>query len=149
MAQEFISVRGKVVIERDILFIRTFTLPSFPETVLFEILVGIIALVLFISSFFIQDDGTRFLRIIISIVILTPRILPLYDILFKRSLATRIPLRRIKSYELKENANGLESTLILYLRSGRYKPILFRSLEKQYEPLASLISQHIAQPQFA
>ena len=74
---------------------------------------------------------------------------PLYDILFKRSLSNRIPLNRIKSFEIKPDEIGLETFVILHLKSGRYKKKFFRTLEKQYEPFTELLSQHIIQPQLA
>jgi hypothetical protein len=69
--------------------------------------------------------------------------------LIKRSFANRIPLNRIKSFEIKPDEIGLETFVILHLKSGRYKKIIFRTLKKQYEPFTELVSQHITQPQFA
>jgi len=72
-----------------------------------------------------------------------------YDILLKRSLAKRIPLDRIRSYEIKPDEIGLETSIILQLKSGRYKKVVLRTLEKQYESFTELVSQHIIQPQLA
>ena len=74
---------------------------------------------------------------------------PFYDVLFKRSLAKRIPLNRIRSFEIKPDEIGLETFVVLHLKSGRYKKIVFRTLEKQYEPFTELVSQFITQPQLA
>ncbi|HZH96879.1 MAG TPA: hypothetical protein VEY06_13390 [Flavisolibacter sp.] len=149
MAEEFVSVDGKVILEREVLFFRTIKFSSLTETVFFKIFAGVSALALFVTAFFYDNDFDLFRHLILSILLLIWFIPPLYDILFKRSLSARIPLSRIASYELKDDGKGLETTLKLHLRSGRYKAILFRTLEKQYEPLVNLISQHSTQPQFA
>ncbi len=146
MAQEFISVHGKLMIEREKLFIRTLLMPSFTETIFF-IAVGFLSISLFLARFFAESDWDLFKSIVIALVIVLPRISVLYDVLMKRSFSYRIPLSKIKSYEALPDNLGLETILKLHLSSGRYRSIRFRTLEKQIEPLTEAIEKHQSQLQ--
>ncbi len=149
MVQEFITSKGKVINERNILFFRNLTL-YFRDTILSEVFVFLALVTLFLFKIFEteKNNADYFEAVIIAIMALFNGE-RFYDILFKRSLSKRIPLNRIKSFEIKPDQIGLETFVILHLKSGRYKKIVFRTLEKQYEPFTELVSQHITQPQFA
>ena len=73
----------------------------------------------------------------------------LYFVLFRKSYSDFIPLNRIISFELKPDEFGLETEVRVHLRNGRYRSIIFRTLEKQYEPFTNMLSQYIAQPQLS
>jgi hypothetical protein len=147
MQQQFITSRGKAVIERDILYINNIKAdPVFAFNLLQLIIVcawllsemtGLGHDVLSIPA---EIGGTILILNIFNIV-------PIFKFLFKKCLSNRIPLHRIISYEIKEDDNGLENEVILHLRSGRYKSIAFRKLEKEDERFLEIISQTIAQPQ--
>ncbi|HVE61180.1 MAG TPA: hypothetical protein VNA26_05145 [Chitinophagaceae bacterium] len=150
MVQEFITSNGKVIKERDVLFIRNLKL-SFSNTILYQVGFPFIALIGFILQFIRATDieFVYYSRIVFWGIILSSQIPALYDILTKRSFAKRIAINRINSFEIKPDGIGLETFVILHLKSGRYKKIIFRTLEKQYEPFIQLVSQYITPTQLA
>jgi len=149
MVQEFITSNGKVIRERDVLFVKTLK-HGFWSPVL-HISLPFFILIIFILQFFRETDleFAYYFRIIFWGFLLSSQVPILYDILIKRSFSNRIPLSRILSFEVKPDEVGLETFVILKLKSGRNRKINFRTLEKQYEPFTELVSQHIIQPQFA
>jgi hypothetical protein len=146
MKQEFISSEGKIINERNILFIKRLN-ARFHHTIVYELRYPLIFCIwAMIKWFSTEEPFDIFVACIITGLALSHSY-PLYDILFKRCLSNRIPLNRINSFELKDGDTVLDRHVILHLDSGRYKKIAFRSLEKQYEPFIELISQQISQPQ--
>ena len=142
MAQDFFTVNGKVVVERDKIFIRTIKPRPFTETPLFQVIVGLLAIVVFVTTFFIEDPLKRFFRIVLSIFLLGQWLVPLYKLLTKTSLADRIPFSRIRSFALQPDSNGLEISLLLHLVNGRERKIIFRLREKEWEGLSQVLASH-------
>lgn len=149
MQQEFITSRGKVVIERNILYINHVKAdPVFS----FNIFQGMLLCAWLLFEVTGLNDGVLSLPSGIAGTLLffnIFNIVPFYKFLFKKCLSNRIPLHRIISYEIKEDYFGLENEIILHLRSGRYKSIAFRKLEKEDVRFLEIISQNIAQLQLA
>ena len=73
----------------------------------------------------------------------------LYDVLFKRSYASRIPLSRIKSYKIEDDHYGIQTEVTLYLKNGRYKKIISRKLENQHVPFTEFLELHSTELHFA
>ena len=149
--QEFITLYGKAIIERDVLFLKSFDVP-FNNTGFFRIAreLGFLAiLTVSLITFTTGDDSKNFIPVLAWSVVVLLRMPSLYDVLFKRSYASRIPLNRIKDVTLVSDNHGLHTFVKLHLANGRYRMIRFRTMEKQYEPLIAAISLHSEQPQFA
>jgi len=151
MKKEFISSNGKVEIERNVIYVKTMLYGGIENTAFGKLLFpSMIVLYLVLTG---MGDFDNPLKLIISSAvcgIMGASYVPqVYDILFKKSFATRIPMDRIVSFELRPDTTGLETQVILHLRNGRYRSIKFRTLEKQYEPFTDLLSQNLSQPQIA
>lgn len=138
MKQEFVTLYGQAIIERDTLFLRSLYLP-FEKTPLAQIGIELIWLTVFVSRLFSLDTSMRMIIAIVWGLLIASRIPTMYDKFFKRSYATRIPLSSIERITKKKDAHGLETELRLHLKSGRYKSIVFRNLEKQLEPFISAL----------
>jgi hypothetical protein len=149
MKREFMTLKGKVVIERDFLFIRTLIFrPGF--TLLMKLFIPLAIVAMFFVIVVEEKNVPRgFFHIFLWGVFAMIQLPGLYTMLFKRSYSNRIPLDRIVSFEVKPDTTGLETTVILKLKNGRCRPIKFRTLEKQYEGFIELITQHVTQSQFA
>jgi len=152
MKHEFITSRGRLTIERDIIYIQNQKI-SFNDTMLGIMLYPLAILALFFLKInFVEGSFDLLIGFIWGFVFLGlffGKIYISFDLIFKRSLADRISLSRIKSFETKPDATGMETDVIFHLKNGRYRKIPFRTLEKQFEPFLDLVSQHITQPQFA
>jgi len=144
MKQEFITSIGKVIRERDVLFIKNLNF-KFHHGLVYELLPPI-AWILYALSWFIsiENNFELFMGFVVSFIAFF-HFYPFYDLIFKRSLSKRIPLQRIESFEVKQGESLLETDVILHLKNGRYRKIVFRTLEKQYEPFTELLSQYTAQ----
>jgi hypothetical protein len=149
MQQEFITSRGKAIIENNVLFVRNFK-PDFFDTVFGRIIFPLIlALAIILQFVYIRGALDYYIAGFWTIFFLVTYANRLYDLIVKRSFANRISLSRFKSIEIKPDQWGLETEIRIHLRNGRYRPINFRILEKQYELFTELISRYTAQPQFA
>ncbi len=144
--QEFVTVYGKAIIERDVLYIKSFDVP-FSETAFAKIGYEVAFVVLFILQFFNGDGNRKYVGILLWGLLLLGHLPGLYDAIFKRSYAKRIPLEQIKSLKIKEDNVGLQTYVIMDLASGRYRKIAFRKLENQYQPFIETISQYLPQYQ--
>ena len=61
------------------------------------------------------------------------------DFVFRRYWKSRLEISRITVIKLGQDETGLETNMILKLRSGRYKPLRFRTLENQFERFVEAI----------
>lgn len=146
MNQEFITSNGKVVRERNILFIKTLKF-HFSDSIIGQWLWALVPVFAILIS--CSLDGWRKVSGLFYLLLFFDNLKLLYRLLFTKSFAGRIPLEKINSFEIKPDKTGLETHVILKLKSGRYRTIAFRTLEKQYEPFTELISQHIFQLQLS
>ena len=147
MRSEFITTGGKIVLERDTLFIRNIN-TGFHHTLAYELAMPLVYMVVAIFRLCTVETPFDYVAGAVFVILAIGHSRPLYDVLFLRSLSNRIPLKRIRSFELIDN-DALHTTMVLKLQNGRYKKISFRLLEEQYQPLAELLSQHVHQTQSA
>ena len=145
---EFVTLYGKVVIERNVLFIRNFDVP-FTRTNLFRIVYELCFIGVFIMSFFIENAPKKYLHLLAWGILLLSRVTQLYDILFSRSYSNRIPLSRINSVTTSADNSGHHTFVHLHLKNGRYRVIPFRTLEKQHETFIEAITSELATTQLA
>ena len=146
---EFITRSGKIIADKNVLFIRMIDL-SWHNTLAYEVFFPLGWLLLFISRFFGENKSSFEIAVTCLIgMLMMMHIKPLYDIIFRRSLAYRIPVNRIASYEIREGNNILETVVHLNLHTGRYRRIVFRSHEGQVEPFTRYLEQFLIQVQTA
>src|SRR5215212_5929585 len=96
MKQEFITVRGKVFIEKDTLFVKTLNHDA--NTFLFKIFLPLLTLGLFVYFLFTKENtpGDNF-RVFMWGLFCFVQLPKLYESLIMRSHSNRIPLNRIVS----------------------------------------------------
>jgi hypothetical protein len=149
MDQEFVTSMGKVMLNNQRVLIKDLKF-NFWKTALGEIALpaSIIAF-----AFFGYFSPTKPLGYVVSAVFValffSTSFKHLYAAVVKKSYSAYIPVNRIKSFELKPDEFGLETELRLHLKNGRHRSIVFRTLEKQYEPVAEQLSQYLVQLEFA
>ena len=148
MKQEFVTSKGKVIFERNVLFFRYMKL-YFSETVLYKFIFGVlpfIALILFIVFF---DEPSDIIRVLMWFFFMASNYNHLLDILYRLSFSNRIMVSKIVDVKMEPAENGLETNVILLLKSKRKRIIPFRTLEKQHESFFEFITQQIAPAQLA
>ena len=149
MKQEFITVSGKVIIEKNILLIRAFYF-RVNWSIILKLIVPLLIWMMFIVLLFDEPKDSKWnFRIFMWGLMSVLQLPNIYEMLIQRSYSNSIPLNRIKSFEVKQDIVGYITLVIIKLKNGRYRTIKFRTLEKQYESFTELVSQHIIQPQFA
>jgi hypothetical protein len=146
--QEFVTLYGKAIIERDVLFLRSYNVP-FTRTNFFRVGYELCFIAIFVLSFFKDEGPGKYISILGWGFVLLFRFTEWFDILLKRSYAHRIPLNRVESVATEPDQFGLNTNIRLQLRNGRYRIIPFRTMEKQYEAFIEAISHQIAPTQFA
>ncbi len=149
MKQEFITVSGKVIIEKNILLIRAFYF-RVNWSIILKLIVPLLIWMMFIVLLFDEPKDSKWnFRIFMWGLMSVLQLPNIYEMLIQRSYSNSIPLNKIKSFEVKQDIVGYITLVIIKLKNGRYRTIKFRTLEKQYESFTELVSQHIIQPQFA
>ena len=148
MKYEFTSLKGKVLIENNVILIKTLDLDV--STFFFRFLIPLVIPVFYIAWLFnFQENPKNYVSVIFLGLLSIMQLPTIYNIVIRKSYSSRIPLDRIISYEVKPDIKGLETIVYLKLKSGRYRQISFRNLEKQYEPFLEIISAHITQATLA
>jgi len=147
MNTEFITVYGKVILERNILHIRTMKL-QFTNTVFARWAWALLPAIAIIINIFEPDPFRRFIRVLMFSIVFASNLKHLYELVLKRSFAARIPLCRIRRYEVVEDENGLEVHVKVFLASGRFRKISFRKHEAGLGAFTQLMDSVISQPQF-
>ncbi len=123
--------------EYNVLFIKNRKV-YFQETGFARITWNGLPVVLLILVFFMSYEPFRFYTHLVLYGIWTIDRLPsLYKLIFKTSFSKRIPLENIAAVEVKEDANGLETQVLLFLKNKRVRTVTFRKLENQYEAFLS------------
>lgn len=150
MNQEFITSIGKVIRERDVLFLKTLK-GGFTNTIVYENGYPFVVFIIFCLQFirWTEVEFFYYYRIVFWAILFSTCASSLYDTIAKKSFAKSNPLNRIKSFDIKEGESELETVVIIHLKNGRYRKIAFRTLEKQYEPFTELLSQYSMQLQVA
>jgi hypothetical protein len=148
MKPKFVTDRGRVEIERNVLFIKTVKF-SFWDSAFMACLRGFGPVIIFTILLLSADDARSYTRTVLWSVLAIGSLPDAYRILFKKSFANRIPLANIRSWSVRPDMNGLETHVVLELQSGRTRTITFRTLEKEFAAFTEFLSQHIATPQLA
>jgi hypothetical protein len=149
MKQEFITSRGKAIIENNSLFLRNYKI-DFRETIPGKIWLPVLLIATGILNYVYADNPLDYFIgsfWILSFLIFQSK--NLYDVVVRKSFLSRIPLNSIASFEIRPDEFGLETEVRLHLKNGRYRSIMFRTLEKQYESFVAQVAQSITQPQLA
>jgi hypothetical protein len=135
--KKFITSKGSIELEYNVLFIKNRKV-YFQETGFARITWNGLPVVLLILVFFMSYEPFRFYTHLVLYGIWTIDRLPsLYKLIFKTSFSKRIPLENIAAVEVKEDANGLETQVLLFLKNKRVRTVTFRKLENQYEAFLS------------
>ena len=149
MKHEFVTLRGKVIIEKNRLFIRTYYF-KVDWSIILKLIVPLLIWVMFIVLLFDDRNDPKWtFRIFIWGLMSVLQIPNIYEMSVQRSYSNSIPLNKIKSFEVQSDTVGYVTLVIFKLKNGRYRTVKFRTLEKQYEPFTELVSQYITQPQLA
>ena len=149
MDSEFITSRGKVIVSNSRLLIQILK-ADIRQTLFGEITIPLVVLTLIFASFFNPSKAFGHLATAIFILLFFySHIKQLYIAVFRKSYSDYISLNRIKSFELRPDEFGLETEVRLHLKNNRYRSLIFRTLEKQYEPFIELLTQYIAHPELA
>lgn len=150
MNQEYITSTGRVIVERDVLHLRYENKP-FSQSAFFDFLPVVLLILPLLHLADFENNPRWFFRMFFYLTLVSMYGSKLYDVIFRKSFATRIPVTNIRKIETKpdETASGLETKLLLYLQSGRIRTIVFRTREHQWEPLSEYLSSHISVPGLA
>jgi hypothetical protein len=136
MKLEFITTHGKLVIERDKIFlIPQLAGGNYYLNNLFILLVCII------TAYEVGPDKTSFLGIIAFISLI--ELYPFIKRSFTESTSNRILLNEIKNITIEPPKNEYETLVKLHLNSAKPRIIKFRTLENQYQPFIETVSKHI------
>lgn len=143
MKQGFVSLYGRITIERDVLYFRSPYLP-FEKTAFVQIGFECLCIAAFIIRLVSADKPMdNFMTIVFGVLVLS-RFPDMYDKFFRTSYASRIPLSAIQYFTLEDDPHGIQTEIKLHLKNGRYKTIVFRKLENQLEPFVALLSANNA-----
>lgn len=149
MDKELITSGGKIIFNDKRLLIQNLKF-DFRQTAIGEMTRPMMILTTAIVSFLLPGKAYGYLATVIVLALFfSSSFRQLYIVLFKKSYSNYIPINRVNSFELKPDEFGLETEVRLHLRNGRYRSIIFRTLEKQYEPFTEQLLQYIVQPQLA
>lgn len=87
------------------------------------------------------DTGkaTKWVSVIIFALILLLYVGVLYDFVFRRYWKNNLDISNINKIRVSSSYEGLETNVVVTLKSKRYKQFKFRTLEKQYEDFIEAI----------
>src|SRR4051812_37871343 len=108
MKKELITLYGKATIERDVLYFQSPYLP-FSETAFAQIAISVLWIFLFAIQFFREDGPKKNMSILVFGVLLVLHLPEIFDKLFKRSYASRIPLLKIVSVTTADDSHGFQT----------------------------------------
>jgi hypothetical protein len=148
MTEEFITARGKVHLNDQRLIVQDLKV-EFSKTLVGELSLPVIVFTLTILSFWNRSKAFGFIAAVYAVLFILYYFDGLYTILLKKSYSNYIAVNRINSVTVKPDKFGLETEVRVHLKNGRFRSIVFRARENQYEPFIKSISQYILQPQLA
>ena len=143
MKQEFVTLYGRAIVERNTLYLRSPYLP-FEKTAFAQVGIEMVWLALLVSRLFAADSSWRVMITIFWGLLVISRIPFMYDKFFKWSYARRIPLIAISDITIQDDIHGMQTEVKLHLKNGRYKKILFRKLENQTEAFSEAVISYSA-----
>ena len=130
MRRDYITSTGIITIEDNVIYIRRKT-GHVNYKLLIEFLVPAIFISWFVMNLLYEPlPGKTTILVLYGFASLLS-LAPLFYTLYRRSFSNRIPIKKIQSYKIEEDTNGLEVHLILKLSYGRERIITFRKLENQ------------------
>lgn len=135
MKQEFITLNGKVVAEDG--FFRIINHKTARNSESYFIGFNLLFLMYVIDS----KSKAWPLAFAALIVLGVYACILLIEALFIRSWKNRILYSRIKSFKLTPDAWGLETTVVVHLKNGRQKKMVFRNREHQHEAFVELLTK--------
>jgi len=141
MSQNFITTNGSVVIERNILFVKTAKL-NFAQSAVGQWLWALVPMVSIAISLSKESQTAKWASVLVSILVFSKNLQLLKKLVFDKSFASRIPVQNILSFTTEDDSRGLETLVHLKLSSGRTRTVSFRTIEQQFEPFL----QHLPQP---
>jgi hypothetical protein len=143
MKQEFITTNGKVIMEDGVLHVKKLIHRTTSGSYFFAFWVT--------YAIFSLDHESKARPLLYVLVILLAIMILIYlaEFLFITSWKKKISMSDIRTYKLNKDASGLETDVILTLRSGRRKKITFRNLENQMDPFLEQVMKFITHPQYA
>ena len=82
-----------------------------------------------------QETGkaTKWISVVIFGLILLLYVGALYDFVFRRYWKNKLDISNINKIRVSSSDEGLETNVVVTLKSKRYKLFKFRTLEKQYD----------------
>jgi hypothetical protein len=137
MKHEFITTHGKVIIERDKIFI---------QRVKRDITWKAITIIFFILACFfvvISPDFTSWFHVFFWLFIAIGENFNFIKNLPRTSFKNRILMSEIESTSFIHDANGFDTIVDLKLTFGKIRSLRFRKLENQYQPFIETVSQHL------
>jgi hypothetical protein len=143
MKQEFITSHGKVIIERDKIFI---------QRIKRDITWKAITIIFFILACFfvvISPDFTSWFHVFFWLFIAIGENFNFIKKLPRKSFKNRILISEIESTSFIHDVNGFDTNVELKLTSGKTRSLRFRKLENQYQSFIEAVSQQINLPQTA
>ena len=143
MKREFITVRGKLIIDNERIVIRN--LQSKNNSDIYWIGFNLLLCLNVIG----RDSKAKPLAYMGLGILGLLFLIWLYEIFFLNSWRNKFSMNEIRSYKVDADHFGLETTVTLKLYSGRQKEIVFRTNEKQHEEFIELVSNYTVQTQFA
>ena len=140
MKQELITLRGKLILDDEKLVIKNFKLKENRDFYW-----GIAWTAIFLNYF---SSGGKIRSLVFAVLVLIGFFWLFFfiDLFFFTYLKNTIRYSRIKSYKVEKDDHGLETRVVLYLKSGRRKEIIFRTLERQHEIFLEHMTRFIVQP---
>ena len=143
MKQELITLRGKVILDDEKIVIK-----NFKQKENRDLYWGVAWSALFLN-FYSYGEKIRPLVFVLGVLIGFAWLFFFIDLMFFTCLKNTIRYSRIKSYKVETDDHGLETRILLHVKSGRRKEIIFRTHEKQHEIFLDHMTRSIVQPLIA
>lgn len=138
---EFITTDGKLLIQD-----YTITQKRLTNTRRRNIFLYCFFLLFFINVFIerleiaqVADKTTKWVSVCIYGLVLLFYSLIMLDFLFRQYLKSKVDISKIDKIKLYRSEEGLETNIVLTMKSKRYKHYKFRTLERQFETLVETI----------
>lgn len=113
----------------------------------FVAFVAFVLLVIYtLEEITIKGEYYKIFRVIVYAFFLAPLFKRIFQTLFLKTWKTIIPLKDIKAITTQPLENGLETELVLRLRSGRKKAYVFRNAEGQLETFTEAVAAQTSLP---
>jgi hypothetical protein len=141
MKQEFITTYGKVVIERDKIFIFEEDPGSIAREIYFFVFIA-----LQLAGRVFNVPEMKWISLVFGLLGTIYSILPFFKHK-NQSSKSRILIKKITNISNEDDKDGINTLVKLYLSSGKIRYIKFRKLENQYQPFIEAVSQQLLLPQ--